>query len=908
MHQDYPTDLNKGLNRNQIENQRQQFGSNIIVSKKNTPIYIKFLKHLIEPMMLLLIIAGAIAFAIALYNQISGHESHSQTDTIIEFVEPFVIWFIVLLNAFFGTYQEYKAEKNVEALEKMTAPTTTVLREGNVLEIPAKDVVVGDIVLIEAGNQITADGILLESAALEVNESLLTGESTSVFKDANAKVEPNAALGDRLNYVFLGTYVIHGRAKFLVINVGMNTEIGKISQSINEAKDKLTPLQEKVNRLGKWIGIGASILCLLTILIYILFVANVINFPERAQDYKYWVKGLLVAITLAIGTIPEGLLPIMTVILSSGVRNLAKKNAIVKKISSAETLGSVSIICSDKTGTLTQNKMTVTKLWDSHNADFMSNFTTPSAENLLTKAILCTDGSITIEADKQINLIGDPTETSILDMSYQVNSNLLKTNLITKYPRVAEIPFESDRKMMSVIVKDGNDYLVITKGAPDQVFQRLKNYNAAAAKANEMMGHDALRVLAVAIKKITNLPIHLTSEVIESNLELVGLIGIIDPPRQEVYGAISENKKAGIKTVMITGDHANTAGAIAKDLKILNPGEKIITGAELALLSDAELQAQVQEFSVYARVSPSDKIRIVKAWQANGHIVSMTGDGVNDAPALKSADIGCAMGITGTDVSKQAADLILTDDNFTTIVNAVRQGRGLLYRIKKLMVFLFATNLAAMFTTFIGILIFASNPLSALQILWINVISETFPGIALGFNDEKVDLMNRKPLPKNAPIITRNMFLKILFLGLFASMTSLLMFYIGAGSFYDFNFLTMRQQLGTSTIGLDAYHFGSGLAFLTLGLNLSANSLIIGSSKSIFNSQWSNTKILWLGFIVSLLFILFVVYVPGVNTLFNMAPYASINFSWLNAIPFIIGGLFLSTTTIIYYKKGIKIQ
>lgn len=883
--QQQEVDYQKGLSLKQVEQQQLFYGKNVITNKKQIGLFIKFLKYLLEPLMLLLVLAGFMALGIAIYklSRYTPGESDDLIEIIVSFIEPFVIWFIVILNAVFGLLQENKAEKSINALKKMTSPTARVLRDGVVMEIASEALTVNDILIINTGDQITGDGILLKSEHLEVDESLLTGESSPVVKDAQVSIAEDAPLAERINYVFSGTNVIHGRAEVLITAIGMKTEIGKISSLIDNEVDHLTPLQKKVNRLGKMIGIGSGLLCFAIFIIYLLVVGNIIQKPTNFGIY--WHSALLIAVTLAIGTVPEGLVPIMTVILSMGIKRLSKKNALVKRISSAETLGSVSIICSDKTGTLTKNQMTVTKIWNVSTSNFSPDLTSPVNKQLLQAVALCNDAESSILEGK-LNLVGDPTETSLLAAAYNFDSGFFKTNLNKKFPRLASVPFDSERKMMSVIVKVDEKFWLITKGAPDHMFDLLQDQSKVATyqNVNNVMSQQALRVLAVSIKVLDQMPNSLDPAILERDLVLVGLVGIIDPPRDEVKVAISETKAAGIRTVMITGDHANTAAAIAKELGILEIGHKVITSKELSQISDEKLYQDIEQYSVYARVSPADKIRIVKAWQARDKIVSMTGDGINDAPALKASDIGCAMGLVGTDVAKQAADLILTDDNFSTIVNAVKEGRELLDNIKRLMIFLLTSNLASMITTFLGIIFFAINPLSALQILWINVISETLPGIALGMNRSKAQLMQQKPLGKKAPILDRKMIFKILSMGFCVALISLFMYFVGVASFYDFNFQTTISALynkGDDLISQEllsnARRFASSLAFLTLAFCLTTNSLIVRSQWSIFSAKWKDIKLLVYSLIASIIVIVFAVFVPGVNLVFNMNPFLGNN-------------------------------
>ena len=570
--------------------------------------------------------------------------------------------------------------------------------------------------LLEAGDVVPADGRLVVSAALKSDESALTGESVPVEKRASAAAADDAALGDRIDMVYSGNSITYGRGEAIVVATGMSTEMGKIATLIAGEGTAETPLQRKLAQLGKYLGVAALAIC-------------AVIFAIGIYEGLPLMGMFMTAISLAVAAIPEGLPAIVTIVLAIGVRRMVAKHAIIRRLPAVETLGSTSVICSDKTGTLTQNRMTVTDIYTP--VDGLQRFEGPSADGrrLIELGTLCTDGSVELENGKEKH-IGDPTETSIVAAALRMGVS--KDELGREHPRAAEIPFDSDRKLMTTVNAFGGRYLVIVKGAPDVLLARCAGDIGKAVEANAEMGVLALRVLAVATRTVDAVPEVTRPEEVERDLTFVGLIGMIDPPRKEVKASIDECTLAGIRPVMITGDHIGTASAIAQELGILCTGDEAITGAQLAMMTEDDLAAQIEKLSVYARVSPADKIRIVKAWQAKGHVVAMTGDGVNDAPALKAADIGCAMGITGTEVSKGAADMVLTDDNFATIVAAVREGRGIYDNIRKAVQFLLSCNLGKIVTVFFSMLFWRESPLLPIQILWVNLVTDSFPALALG--------------------------------------------------------------------------------------------------------------------------------------------------------------------------------
>lgn len=887
-----------GLTDDQVEESRALFGKNKLQEKKKDSLLIKVLKQLKEPIIILLLIAAIISLILAILGVTNSLPNPTSTiENITMFVEPAVILAIIAVNIIFSLKQEGKTEKALESLKSLSAPTSKVIRNGQTLVIPSENLVVGDIILLDAGDQIAADSILLESANIKVEESVLTGESLPVDKDSTYVSSADSPLGDRKEWVFSGTTLTNGRGVARVQNVGMQTEVGKIAKLLNDEEASLTPLQKQIAKLSKWVGIVAVVICILTFFIYLWAMTGYTNY-----DWANAGDSLNVSISLAIAVIPEGLLAVVTVILSISIQAMSKKNALIKRLPAVETLGSTSIICTDKTGTLTQNKMTIVKTWDKNHGDELSdNF--KNYEQLLKYGSLCNDTAISRENNK-VEFIGDPTETSIVKCLVEQGWSYDELN--NEYPRINEIPFDSDRKMMSVFVKSDNPdykYMLVVKGAPDQVFNatdtKSKDSVEVAKKLNKEMGEQALRVLAVAKKYLNEIPSDLTPSNVENNLELVGLLGIIDPPRPEAKVAIEECKKAGIRTIMITGDHKNTASAIAKELGILEDGQLAISGSELDKMSDEELINNIEKYSVYARVSPNDKIRIVKAWKAKGKIVSMTGDGVNDAPSLKAADIGCAMGITGTDVAKNASSMILMDDNFATIVKAIKKGRQIMLNIKSALVLLLTANFTNLIAVFIGMLVFIVSPLNSLQLLWVNVVSETLLGLAIAKNRRREKVMEFKPRPKDAFILDKHMIFRTLFFGCLVAAMALVAFFLGAGSACGFDYSMMIHTKGfwthVDSSGVNnALASGSGLCFLTIGVCLSINGLCARSNGSIFTQSWQDSKYMVAAMCGSLSLIFIVAYIPKLNEVFNMDLYKMGGYAWFNALPYIFTIVFIT--------------
>ncbi|MBE7022810.1 MAG: cation-translocating P-type ATPase [Ruminococcaceae bacterium] len=784
-----------GLTAAQVETLTQQYGPNKLKEKKKKGNIERFFDQFKDVMILILIAAAAVSFVIACVERNPR-----------EFFEPLLILLIVILNAVMGVLQESKAEKALDALKSMSALHARVLRDGKEEVIDASLLVPGDIIHLEAGDFIPADARLIHSVSLKSEESALTGESVPSEKDAASEIAENAPLGDRSNMVFSGCSITYGTATAVVTATGMDTEMGKIANLLDSENETQTPLQKKLAQLGKYLGIVALAACA------VIFVVGILNHIPVMEIF-------MTSVSLAVSAIPEGLPAIVTIVLSIGVQRMVKRNALIRRLPAVETLGGASVICSDKTGTLTQNRMTLVKAYTdgAGNLEDISTTNTEEVKRLLAYSTLCCDGSVRFEGGEEKH-IGDPTETAIVLAAHK--NGLPKDDLEKQYPRLAELPFDSDRKLMSTINRIDGKNIVIVKGAFDVMATRCIAGDLETAKImTEKMSENALRVLAVGYKEIDTLPAIPTSEELENGLNFMGLVGMIDPPRPEAKEAVSVCRKAGIKPVMITGDHVVTASAIAKELGILEKGDHAITGAELDAMTDAELDEAVASISVYARVSPENKIRIVKAWQRRGQVVSMTGDGVNDAPALKAADIGCAMGITGTDVAKGAADMTLTDDNFATIVEAVREGRGIYANIKKVVGFLLGTNIGEVITVFIAMLLWHKTPLLSMQLLWINLVTDSMPAIALGMEAVEKDVMDKAPKPKEEGIFANGLGIRVFLQGVMFAILTLIGFKVGEAAT---GVLEGGQTLAFMVLALcqvvQAYNMRSEHSLFTIGI------------------------------------------------------------------------------------------
>lgn len=854
------TNSEKGLEQEQIQKIRNEKGYNELQAAKKKTIIQRFIDQFKDFSIIVLIIAAIVSGIVGV------SQGEGITDTII-------ILIVVIVNAIIGVAQESKAEKSLEALQKLSDHASKVIRDGHMQVIPAKDLVPGDIVVLDTGDYIPADLRIIEAVNLKVQESSLTGESVPVEKIDDVIQEEKIGIGDRKNMLFSSSLVTYGRGKGIVVETGMTTEVGKIAGMINSTEKQETPLQQKLNQLGKTLGMVAIIICV------IIFVLGLLQGKEAISMF-------MTAVSLAVAAIPEGLVAVSTIVLAIGVQKMVKKNAIVKRLPAVETLGSSTVICSDKTGTLTQNKMTVEKIfWNGAIRD-AENIQDDEIDEELTKLVyanmLCNDTKISQDG----NLTGDPTETALVDMAFKLNFD---PSIYDRMPRVQEIPFDSDRKLMTTVNKVNGKYIVYTKGGIDEILQRcssyeinnekhqeLKEYINKIREKNEEMAREALRVLGCAYKELDYEPSKEEMIDIEKDLIFIGMVGMIDPPREEAKKAVEKCKTAGIKTVMITGDHKITATAIAKKLGILENEDEAITGSELEQMSDEELEKNVRKYSVYARVSPEHKVRIVTAWQKNGEIVAMTGDGVNDSPALKKADIGCAMGIVGTDVAKEAADVILTDDNFATVVSAVEEGRRIYDNILKVIQFLlssnvgeivvlfFATLLTPLFSKWFGITdINHLEILLPIHILWINLVTDSLPALALAFDPANSDIMERKPVKPGKGIFTKGMTWRVIYQGIMIGGLTLAAFIIGLA--------TTNVPIDGLTLDESKIEVGQTMAFVTLALSELVHVFNVrDNKKSIFKTGIGNNMKLIGAIAVSAMLMFVILLVPGLREIFSI--------------------------------------
>lgn len=821
----------QGLSAKDVKQRQQTYGMNILEAKKGRNIVIKFFSQFADFMIIILICAAVISFIV------------SYLDGDPDFFDPVIILCIIVLNATLGVIQEAKAEKALDALKKMSAPTAHVMRDGKFSIIDSSCLVPGDIVLLETGCFVPADARLINSVNLKVEEASLTGESHPVEKLAGIKLKPDTNLADRINMVMATSTVIYGRGLCVVTDIGMNTQVGHIAKMIMEDETPMTPLQKRLAKTGKTLGIAALVICI------VIFVMGLLKSLPVFDMF-------MTSVSLAVAAIPEGLPAIVTIMLSLGVQRMAKKNAVIRKLPAVETLGSATVICSDKTGTLTQNVMTVTDICSINGREKPG---CAFGSFLLSHAALCNDAIIQ-EEKSGVTINGEPTEKALVSAAYLIGLN--KTKLDADYKRVNEIPFDSNRKLMTTVHKSADQtYRSITKGAFDFLINRCTSYyqngklypltlneRTRLNELNAAMTEKALRVIAVAYKNIDKSGIKAGPQQLENNLSFIGLIGMIDPPREEVKEAVFLCKQAGIKPVMITGDHVLTAKAIARELGILSDQEEAITGDVLNKMSNEELSKNISNYSVFARVSPEHKVRIVKAFQSKGEVVAMTGDGVNDAPALNTADIGCAMGITGTDVAKNAADIILTDDNFATIVAAVKEGRGIYDNIIKAIHFLLSSNIGEILTIFVAILFGLPTPLVAVQLLWVNLVTDSLPAISLGVEPAAKDIMRKKPIPPNKGMFADGLAFKIIFEGIMIGSLALTAFVIG---FHYYDLMAINLSIApkndlNSTPATVIPWVGRTMAFAVLSLSELFHAFNMRSEHSLSTiGLFSNMKLVY---------------------------------------------------------------
>ena len=855
------TDLKNGLTNSKASENLEKFGFNELKAQKKVPLIIKFLEQFKDFMIIILIIAAIVSGAISIA------QGEKITDSVI-------ILIVVIANAIIGVAQEAKAEKSLEALQKLSGHEAKVIRDGSVGVVPAKELVPGDLVVLETGDYVPADLRITEAINLKVQEASLTGESVPVEKESAKIEEEDIPIGDMRNMLFSSSLVTYGRGKAIVVETGMNTEVGKIAGMLSNTQKQETPLQKKLNSLGKTLGIAALIICA------VIFVVGILQGREVVNMF-------MTAVSLAVAAIPEGLAAVSTIVLAIGVQKMVKKNAIVKRLPAVETLGSSTVICSDKTGTLTQNKMTVQKMFVDDNIYDMANIeditkyenANQEIKLLVYNGMLCNDTKISDTGE----LTGDPTETALVDIALKLG---FTKNIYNEMPRVDEIPFDSERKLMTTIHMVNGKYIVFTKGGIDELLanctsyvqdgvqkQNLNEYKYRINEVNEIMAKDALRVLGFAYKELDYRP---EVQDLEKDLIFVGMYGMIDPPREEAKLAVEKCNSAGIKTVMITGDHKITATAIAKKLGILKNENEAITGQELDKLTDEELEKNIRNYSVYARVAPEHKVRIVKAWQKQGEVVAMTGDGVNDSPALKQADIGCAMGIVGTDVAKEAADVILTDDNFATVVSAVEEGRRIYDNILKVIQFLLSSNIGeivVLLLATLGTTLFAKwfgitdighlEILLPIHILWINLVTDSLPALALAFDPANEDIMKRKPVKPSKGIFTKSMTYRIIYQGIMIGVLTLIAFMIGLAS--------TTEAIDGLTLDQSKIEVGQTMAFVVLALSELVHVFNIrDNNKSIFKTKvFNNSKLIW-AILVAAALMFVVLLVPQLREVFSI--------------------------------------
>lgn len=879
------TNIEKGLNNDEVKKRQEIFAKNELAIKKKKNSFLIYLSQFKDLLVIILLCATLLSYIMSIVQGFQVKWKYS-TELLISFIEPSIILFVVLTNSLIGAIQEIKSEQAIEGLKKLNPLYSKVKRNGNLINILSSEITIGDIVFLEAGDIVPADGTLLNSYNLKVIESSLTGESEPVEKDYKFPKDDNLSISERKYALFSSSIISLGTATLLVEKIGENTELGKISKLVKQEKEALTPLQIKINKLGKIFGFSGIALFLLSMLIQIIYHALA---KQSFANPIFWSTTFINGISLAVAAIPEGLVAFSSIILAIGIQKMAKHNAIVKSLMAVESLGSCSIICSDKTGTLTQNKMTIVNTYIPNSKYSFSSITKENKYlNLIEYGSLCLEANL-IKENNVYKEVGDPTEIAFLYALENMSQTKSKKELEQKYPRLFSLPFDSDRKLMSSINRINNETIVIVKGAPDILINKC--INLSSKETNELKSkiqewsNNSYRVLMIATKKIalSNLDELKTLKnnelynLIENKLDFIGLVAMIDPPRETSKESIKLCLNAGIKPIMITGDNINTAIAIAKELGIYHEGDLAIEGNKLKELSDEELFKNIEKYSVYARAIPEDKIRIVHAWQKKNQVVAMTGDGVNDAPALKAAEIGCAMGITGTEAAKEASDMILADDNFSTVVKAVENGRSIYQKIKNVIQNLLITSIAEIILVFFGLLIFkfifkqeininskANNNfdlyiLSATQLLWINLFTHGFPAIALGLQESKENYMNDKPIPKNESIFAKGMGINTLWQGILMGILSLIGYYLGAK-------LAIKQGMTQKFV-----EYGSTAAFLILGICATFNALNLMSKKPLILQNPIFYWKVYLSVFISLFFLFIVSFINKINSAFKIS-------------------------------------
>jgi P-type Ca2+ transporter type 2C len=856
------TNTEKGLSANEVDVRRAKYGLNKLGEKKKESVFFIFLGQFKDPMTIVLFAAAIITIIV------------SAVENSGDYADVFIIFGVIILNAIIGTVQEAKAEKALEALKKMSSPTATVRRDGNDQEIKAEELVPGDIVVLEEGRTVPADLRLTKSVVLKADESSLTGESMPVEKDAKFLLTDLVGVGDRINEVYMSTPIVYGHGEGVVIATGMNTEIGRIAKMLSEDDDDETPLQKKLAQLSKFLGI------LTIVIVVIMFAVSLVYEAIDGTIGTQWSRALLNAVGLAVAAIPEGLPAVVTIVLALGMQKMVKVNTIVRKLASVETLGAVSVVCSDKTGTLTQNKMTVVAAYSDEKIFKKDAFDKEALTLLATGMTLCSDATI------EKGVYGDPTEVALVrfasDLGYQ------KSQLEKDSPRIDELPFDSVRKMMSTKHQVGDKTVVYTKGALDKILKHTQYILIEGTirpltqididkvmNASSLLAADALRVLALAYRE---------GELKEDGLIFVGLVGMVDPPRAEAKPAVDVLKGAGITTVMITGDHRDTAFAIAKELRIADRPEQCMAGDEIDLCTPAQLQDKVKDIRVFARVSPENKVSIVKAFKANGHIVAMTGDGVNDAPSLRAADIGIAMGITGTDVAKGAADMVLTDDNFASIEKAVEEGRGIYANIKKTILFLISSNVGEVVAMFVAISLGLPAPLVAIHLLWVNLITDSLPAIALGADRKPADIMSDRPREAKESLFAHGGYAIVFGYGILIGAVTLIAFLIKPWQAGNFTIDQLKDyfEIKNSAGVFQNLEEAQSMAFCVLSFSELFHMLGMTDVRHSFVRVFKDKNLmLWIAFIVGVALQIAVIEIPGVNTFFTVYSLSDNPIDWL---------------------------